>query len=144
MVIKKMTSHYGRFTLKKSFNIQFLEKPNHLYFIFKSNHQGSNPGLPLPNQNNAEQDSRIIFWQKTIKSEKYSPRLGNFCKCSSSKKCLKINSSALIPTPTSTTTPIALSLRKWLQASLNNKIKYTWFNDSFNTFKVKCKQLLLQ
>ena len=28
--------------------------------------------------------------------------------------------------------------------SLNNKIKFTWFNDSFNTFKVKCKQLLLQ
>ena len=27
--------------------------------------------------------------------------------------------------------------------NLNNKIKYTWFNDSFNTFKVKCKQLLL-
>ena len=25
----------------------------------------------------------------------------------------------------------------------NNKIPYTWFNDTFNTFKVKCKQLLL-
>ena len=28
-------------------------------------------------------------------------------------------------------------------ASLNNKIPYTWFNDFYNTFKVKCKQLLL-
>ena len=27
--------------------------------------------------------------------------------------------------------------------NLNNKINFTWFNDSFNTFKVKCKQLLL-
>ena len=28
--------------------------------------------------------------------------------------------------------------------NLNNKICYSWFNDSFNTFKVKCKKLLLQ
>ena len=28
--------------------------------------------------------------------------------------------------------------------SLNNKINLSWFNDSYNTFKVKCKQLLLQ
>ena len=28
-------------------------------------------------------------------------------------------------------------------ANLNNKIPYSWLNDSFNTFKVKCKQLLL-
>ena len=27
---------------------------------------------------------------------------------------------------------------------LNNKINYSWLNDSFNTFKVKCKHLLLQ
>ena len=27
---------------------------------------------------------------------------------------------------------------------LNNKINYSWLNDSYNTFKVKCKQLLLQ
>ena len=27
--------------------------------------------------------------------------------------------------------------------NLNNKIPYSWLNDSFNTFKVKCKQLLL-
>ena len=26
---------------------------------------------------------------------------------------------------------------------LNNKIKYSWLNDLFNTFKVKCKNLLL-
>ena len=26
---------------------------------------------------------------------------------------------------------------------LNNKIDYSWLNDSYNTFKVKCKQLLL-
>ena len=25
----------------------------------------------------------------------------------------------------------------------NNKIDYSWFNELFNTFKVKCKQLLL-
>ena len=25
--------------------------------------------------------------------------------------------------------------------NLNNKIIYSWFNESFNTFKVKCKQL---
>ena len=28
--------------------------------------------------------------------------------------------------------------------NLNNKINYNWFNDSYNTFKVKCKQLFLQ
>ena len=27
---------------------------------------------------------------------------------------------------------------------LNNKIEYTWFNESFNSFKIKCKKLLLQ
>ena len=28
--------------------------------------------------------------------------------------------------------------------NLNNKINFNWFNDSYNTFKVKCKQLFLQ
>ena len=28
--------------------------------------------------------------------------------------------------------------------SLNNKIQFSWFNDSYNTFKLKCKVLLLQ
>ena len=28
--------------------------------------------------------------------------------------------------------------------NLNNKICYSWFNDSFDTFKVKCKKLFLQ
>ena len=28
--------------------------------------------------------------------------------------------------------------------NLNNQICYTWLNDSFNTFKVKCKKLFLQ
>ena len=27
--------------------------------------------------------------------------------------------------------------------NLNNKIPYSWLNESLNTFKVKCKQLLL-
>ena len=27
--------------------------------------------------------------------------------------------------------------------NLNNKINFSWFNESFDTFKVKCKQLLL-
>ena len=27
--------------------------------------------------------------------------------------------------------------------SLSNKIDYSWFNDSFESFKVKCKNLLL-
>ena len=27
---------------------------------------------------------------------------------------------------------------------LNNKIDYSWFNESLDTFKVKCKKLLLQ
>ena len=27
--------------------------------------------------------------------------------------------------------------------SLNNKIKFTWFNDSFESFKIKCKNILL-
>ena len=27
---------------------------------------------------------------------------------------------------------------------LNNKINYSWLNDSFNTFKINCKHLLLQ
>ena len=26
---------------------------------------------------------------------------------------------------------------------LNNKINCSWFNDSFNTFKVNCKKMLL-
>ena len=28
--------------------------------------------------------------------------------------------------------------------TLNNKIDFKWFNDSFNTFKIKCKELFLQ
>ena len=28
--------------------------------------------------------------------------------------------------------------------SLNNKIDYLWFNESFNSFKIKCKTLFLQ
>ena len=27
---------------------------------------------------------------------------------------------------------------------LNNKIEYTWFNESLNSFKIKCKKLFLQ
>ena len=27
--------------------------------------------------------------------------------------------------------------------SLNNKIDYDWFNESLNSFKIKCKKLLL-
>ena len=27
--------------------------------------------------------------------------------------------------------------------SLNNKINYTWFNDSFESFKIKCKNIFL-
>ena len=27
--------------------------------------------------------------------------------------------------------------------TLNNKIDYSWFNDSFKSFKIKCKSLLL-
>ena len=34
--------------------------------------------------------------------------------------------------------------RNLLFKSLNNKIDYSWFNESLNTFKVKCKKLLLQ
>ena len=30
-----------------------------------------------------------------------------------------------------------------LPNDLNNKIEYSWFNDSFDTFKVNCKKLLL-
>ena len=28
--------------------------------------------------------------------------------------------------------------------SLNNKIEYQWLNESLNSFKIKCKKLLLQ
>ena len=33
-------------------------------------------------------------------------------------------------------------LVNWFQ-SLNNKIDYSWFDDSFESFKVKCKNLIL-
>ena len=28
--------------------------------------------------------------------------------------------------------------------TLNNKIDYLWFNESFNSFKIKCKTIFLQ
>ena len=33
---------------------------------------------------------------------------------------------------------------EWSMSKINNKIDYLWFNESLNSFKIKCKKLLLQ